>query len=90
MSLVIGVPRESFPGEKRVATVPEVVEKLIKLGFSVAVQSGAGAQASFSDDSYLAAGATIVKPNRLEAFLAAALPLYYSRFTGRGLVLAVG
>ena len=33
----IGVPREIFPGEKRVATVPEVVEKLIKLGFQVAV-----------------------------------------------------
>ena len=38
----IGVPREIFPGEKRVATVPEVVEKLIKLGFQVAVESGAG------------------------------------------------
>jgi len=38
----IGVPREIFPGEKRVATVPDVVEKLIKLGFSVAVESGAG------------------------------------------------
>jgi NAD(P) transhydrogenase subunit alpha len=49
-----------FPGEKRVATVPEVVQKLIKLGFSVAVQSGAGAQANFSDDSYRAAGATVV------------------------------
>ena len=33
MSQVIGVPRETFAGEKRVATVPEVVEKLIKLGF---------------------------------------------------------
>lgn len=39
----IGVPRETFPGEKRVATVPEVVAKLVKLGFSVAVESGAGA-----------------------------------------------
>ena len=38
----IGVPRETFPGEKRVATVPDVVEKLIKLGFTVAVESGAG------------------------------------------------
>ena len=37
MSLQIGVPREVFPGEKRVATVPEVVEKLIKQGFRVAV-----------------------------------------------------
>ena len=42
MSLLIGVPREVFPGEKRVATVPEVVGKRIKLGFRVAVESGAG------------------------------------------------
>ena len=59
MSLVIGVPRESFPGEKRVATVPEVVEKLIKLGFSVNVESGAGDEANFSDDTYRAAGAPV-------------------------------
>ncbi|GAB1385017.1 hypothetical protein MASR1M59_01650 [Melaminivora sp.] len=38
----IGVPREIFPGEKRVATVPETVEKLIKLGFRVAIETGAG------------------------------------------------
>ena len=41
----IGVPREIFPGEKRVATVPEAVVKLIKLGFAVVVESGAGALA---------------------------------------------
>ncbi|MBU0588314.1 MAG: Re/Si-specific NAD(P)(+) transhydrogenase subunit alpha [Gammaproteobacteria bacterium] len=57
----IGVPREIFQGEKRVATVPEVVEKLIKLGFQVAVESGAGDAANFSDDTYRAAGAEIVK-----------------------------
>ena len=56
----IGVPREVFPGEKRVATVPEAVEKLIKLGFSVAVESGAGDAANCSDDSYGAVGATVV------------------------------
>ena len=59
MSLTIGVPRETFAGEKRVATVPEVVEKLLKLGFAVAVESGAGASASFGDDAYQAAGARI-------------------------------
>ena len=59
MSLVIGVPKETAAGEKRVATVPEVVEKLIKLGFSVAVESGAGDAANFSDDTYRAAGAEI-------------------------------
>ncbi len=56
----IGVPREVFPGEKRVATVPEVVEKLIKLGFTVAVESGAGDAANFSDEVYRAAGAEII------------------------------
>ena len=56
----IGVPCEVFPGEKRVATVPEVVVKLIKLGFSVAVQAGAGDAANVSDLDYQKAGATIV------------------------------
>jgi proton-translocating NAD(P)+ transhydrogenase subunit alpha len=56
----IGVPRETAEGEKRVATVPEVVEKLVKLGFRVAVQSGAGDAANFSDDSYRAAGAEVI------------------------------
>lgn len=55
----IGIPGETLALEKRVATVPDVVEKLIKLGFSVAVQSGAGAAAHFDDDSYRTAGAEI-------------------------------
>jgi len=59
MPLTIGVPRETFPGEKRVATVPEVVEKLVKLGFGVRVESGAGVDANFGDDAYQTAGATI-------------------------------
>ncbi len=59
MVMTIGIPREIFPGEQRVATVPEVVEKLIKLGFAVKVESGAGAGANFSDDAYAAAGAAI-------------------------------
>ncbi len=60
MPQVIGVPRETAAGEKRVATVPEVVEKLVKLGFKVIVQSGAGDAANFSDDTYRAAGAQVV------------------------------
>ena len=59
MTLQIGIPLEIATGERRVATVPEVVEKLIKLGFSVAVQSGAGEGANFDDDAYRAAGARI-------------------------------
>jgi len=61
MPLTIGVPREVFAGEKRVATVPDVVEKLIKLGFAVAVESGAGDAANFSDDVYRTAGAQIIE-----------------------------
>jgi len=60
MPQVIGVPKETAAGEKRVATVPEVVEKLIKLGFKVAVESGAGDAANCSDETYRAAGAQIV------------------------------
>ena len=58
--LLIGVPKETAALEKRVATVPEVVEKLVKLGFRVAVESGAGDAANFSDDTYRAAGAQVV------------------------------
>ena len=58
--MLVGVPAETMAGEKRVATVPEVVEKLVKLGFSVAVQSGAGDAANFADDTYRAAGAQVV------------------------------
>ena len=58
--MLIGVPQETLPGEKRVATVPDVVAKLVKLGFRVAVQSGAGNAANFADETYVAAGAEIV------------------------------
>jgi len=57
---MIGIPKETAAGEKRVATVPDVVEKLIKLGFKVAVESGAGDAANCSDDTYRAAGAEII------------------------------
>ena len=55
----IGIPREIFPGEKRVATVPDVVTKLAKLGFGVVVETGAGELADLSDDAYREAGASI-------------------------------
>ncbi len=60
MSLLIGIPKETFAGEKRVASVPEVVVKLVKLGFAVAVESSAGEAAHFSDDDYRAAGAEVL------------------------------
>ena len=61
MPSVIGVPAETAADEKRVATVPEVVEKLIKLGFAVAVERGAGAGANCGDDTYRTAGAETVE-----------------------------
>ncbi|MEE9570210.1 MAG: NAD(P)(+) transhydrogenase (Re/Si-specific) subunit alpha, partial [Gammaproteobacteria bacterium] len=56
----IGVPKEIHAGEKRVATTPEVASHLAKLGFDVAVETGAGTAASFDDDAYEAAGATVI------------------------------
>ncbi|MBT8107906.1 MAG: Re/Si-specific NAD(P)(+) transhydrogenase subunit alpha [Gammaproteobacteria bacterium] len=56
----IGVPKETYEGECRVATTPDVATQLIELGFSVAVESGAGEQASFSDEAYRQAGCEII------------------------------
>ncbi len=58
--MLIGIPKETAAGEKRVATVPEVVEKFTKLGFQVAVESGAGDAANCSDNAYRAAGAEVL------------------------------
>ena len=55
----IGVPRETHPGERRVATTPEVAVQLQKLGYEVVVEKDAGAAASFSDEAYEEAGCTI-------------------------------
>jgi len=55
----IGVPRETAPGERRVALVPEVVGKLVPAGFEVVVQRGAGEAASFPDAAYEEAGAQV-------------------------------
>jgi NAD(P) transhydrogenase subunit alpha len=56
----VAVIRESAPGERRVALVPESVAPLVKAGFDVMVESGAGAAAWLDDDAYTRAGATIV------------------------------
>jgi len=60
MSQYISIPKESFADEKRVATVPEIVEKLIKLGFKIGVETGAGEQSNISDNQYQKAGAEIL------------------------------
>ncbi|SVB43984.1 uncharacterized protein METZ01_LOCUS196838 [marine metagenome] len=56
----IGIPKEIHSGEKRVATTPDVAKQLIKLGFEVVVESGAGEGSNFSDAAYTEAGVTIV------------------------------
>ena len=56
----IGVPKEIFAGEKRVATTPDVATQLMKLGFDVSIESGAGEGSNFSDSAYSDVGCDIV------------------------------
>lgn len=63
--LTIGVPKETFPLEKRVAATPETVSKLIKPGFSVLIEKDAGSASHFNDADYEAAGAKIVSPDEI-------------------------
>ena len=60
--MLIGIPRESLPGETRVAATPATVGQLIKLGYSVVVEPGAGAASSFADTAFAEAGAEIGSP----------------------------
>src|SRR5437868_10497859 len=55
----VGVPRETAPGERRVALVPESVKRLSGSGFELVVEAGAGHAASFTDDAYSEAGAAV-------------------------------
>jgi NAD(P) transhydrogenase subunit alpha len=57
----IGIPKEIHPDEKRVSQTPATIEWLRKLGFTVAIQAGAGAAANFSDDAYRECGAKVVE-----------------------------
>lgn len=69
MAIVVGVPKETFPGERRVALVPASVPPLIKSGFEVLVEQGAGAESGFSDQAYGDRGAAIAA-GRSEVFRA--------------------
>src|SRR5260370_3737924 len=68
--MIVGVPRESFPGERRVALVPAVIPNLSQAGLDVVVEAGAGAAAGYPDADYAAKGAKIV-PDRADLFRAA-------------------
>src|SRR5215831_7878329 len=60
----IAVPRETAPGERRVALVPESCKKLIQAGYEIAIEAGAGEAAGFTDDGYRESGAS-VDPNAI-------------------------
>jgi H+-translocating NAD(P) transhydrogenase subunit alpha len=70
----VGVVRETAPGERRVALVPETAGKLGAAGFEVVVEPGAGAAASFPDQAYLDAGATTGSPWEAEVVVAVRRP----------------
>src|SRR6202044_2423107 len=68
--MIVGVPRETFPGERRVAMVPAVIPSLTKAGLEVVVEAGAGTEAGYLDPEYAAKGAKIL-PTRADVCPAA-------------------
>lgn len=68
--MIVGVPKESFPGERRVALVPLVIPNLAKAGLEVLVEAGAGMEAGYPDAEYTAKGAKIA-PDRAAVFASA-------------------
>lgn len=65
--MIIGVPKESYPGERRVALVPLVIPNLAKAGFELAIETGAGAGAGYPDALYAEKGAKVL-PDRAAVF----------------------
>jgi len=65
--MIVGVPRETFPGERRVAIVPAVLPTLAKAGLEVVVEAGAGVEAGYPDADYVAKGAKVLS-DRAEVF----------------------
>ena len=65
--MFVGVPREIFPGERRVALVPAVIPNLKKAGLEVVVEAGAGVEAGYPDAEYTAKGASLLA-ERAEVF----------------------
>ncbi|HEY4931077.1 MAG TPA: Re/Si-specific NAD(P)(+) transhydrogenase subunit alpha [Terriglobales bacterium] len=66
-SMIVGVPRETFPGERRVALVPAAIPNLKKAGLDVVIEAGAGVEAGYPDADYVTKGAQIVA-DRAEVF----------------------
>ncbi len=70
----IGIPKEAQAGETRVAATPNTVEQMVKLGYEVVVEPGAGGLSSFTDAAYEAAGATLGDPFEAEIVFAVNAP----------------
>ncbi len=68
--MIIGVPKESYPGERRVALVPVVIPNLAKAGFEVVIEEGAGVEAGYPDALYVEKGAKVL-PDRAAVFAGA-------------------
>ena len=60
MAITVGIPKELYPNERRVAATPDAVQKIRKLGFEVIVEAGAGDESTYADSVYASAGAEIV------------------------------
>ncbi len=72
--MIVGVPKESYPGERRVALVPAAIPNLTKAGLEVVIEAGAGLQAGYPDAAYVEKGAKIL-PDRAAVFSAADIVL---------------
>jgi H+-translocating NAD(P) transhydrogenase subunit alpha len=70
----VGIPKEIYPYERRVAAVPETVHKILKLGYEVVIEAGAGDAAAFADGTYAEAGATVL-PSASAVYAAADIVL---------------
>ena len=68
--MIIGVPKETYPGERRVALVPVAVPNLMKAGFEVVIEAGAGVEAGYPDALYAEKGAKVL-PDRAAVFATA-------------------
>ncbi|NLD25877.1 MAG: NAD(P)(+) transhydrogenase (Re/Si-specific) subunit alpha, partial [Acholeplasmataceae bacterium] len=58
--MIIGIPKEIMPGERRVSAIPDTVRKMVAEGLTVLVEEGAGKNSYYEDEAYLAAGAKLI------------------------------
>jgi NAD(P) transhydrogenase subunit alpha len=84
----VGIPRETWPGETRVAVIPAAVPGLVKAGLAVAVEQGAGTSAGFTDEAYRAQGAAVVA--RAEVFKTSGILLQVRATPGEPALLRSG